>query len=60
MGHDRGGGLLSRTAARPARLGPRTDQLGRVGVEPEADLAAALFYERREPIRKRLQYVSRP
>jgi hypothetical protein len=35
-------------------------QLRRVGIEAEADLAAAPFDERREPISKRPQGVSRP
>jgi hypothetical protein len=35
-------------------------QLRRVGVEAEADLAAALLYERRQPISERLQEISRP
>jgi hypothetical protein len=40
--------------------GPLPGQLRRVGVEAEADLAAALFYERRQPIRKPTQEISRP
>jgi hypothetical protein len=35
-------------------------QLRRVGVETEADLAAALFDERRQPVRKRSPRLSRP
>jgi hypothetical protein len=35
-------------------------QLGRVGIEAEADLAAALLYERREPISEWAQEISRP
>jgi hypothetical protein len=34
--------------------------LRRVGVETETDLAAALFYERRQPIREQRQEISRP
>ena len=34
------------------RPGAVPGELGRVGVEPEADLAAALFDERRQPIRE--------
>jgi len=42
------------------RRRPLPGQLGRVGVEAEADLAAALFDERREPIGKASQRISRP
>jgi hypothetical protein len=35
-------------------------QLGWVGVEAEADLTAALFYERRQPISEWAQEISRP
>jgi hypothetical protein len=50
LGH-RGGRLLSGWGLRIA-MGrrPLPGQLGRVGVEAEADLAAALLNERREPI----------
>jgi hypothetical protein len=54
---DRGGGELG-GAARPAGLLPVARQLGRVGVEAEADLAAALGDERREPIREMGQELS--
>jgi hypothetical protein len=57
--HRRGGSLGSRDATGVSRL-PLPGQLGRVGVEAEADLAAALGYQRREPIGKGLQKVSRP
>jgi hypothetical protein len=50
-GGELGGGLLA-----PAR--PRPGQLGRVGVEAEADLAAALIDERREPIGETDQEIS--
>jgi hypothetical protein len=39
---------------------PLPGQLGRVGVEAEADLAATLFDERRKPIGKASQRISRP
>jgi hypothetical protein len=39
---------------------PLPGQLGRVGVEAEADLTAALSNQRRQPIRKRRQEISRP
>jgi len=40
---------------------PRSAQLGGIGVEAEADLAAALFDERRKPIREAgRQRISRP
>jgi len=45
---DSGGGALGGRGALTA--GPVPGQLGRVGVEAEADLAAALRNERREPI----------
>jgi hypothetical protein len=51
---DRGGGPLGGGAGGPARIEP-VEKPGRVRVEAEADLAAALFDERREPIRKRDQ-----
>jgi len=41
----RGGGWVGVAGLRPV-----PDQLQRVGVEAEADLAAALSYQRREPI----------
>ena len=42
------------------RIGPDRDppQLGRVGVEAEDDLAAALLYERRKPISEMRQVVA--
>jgi hypothetical protein len=57
---DRGGGELSGRRLGVPRLRPRSGQLGRIGVEAEADLAAALFDERREPIGKASQRISRP
>jgi hypothetical protein len=53
-----GGGPRGRKVARIDL--PLPGQLRRVGVETEADLAAALLYERRQPIRKGAQEVSRP
>jgi hypothetical protein len=53
-GGDRRRSPLSRAAGRPRRC-PLGAELGRVGIETEADLAAALFDERREPIRERDQ-----
>jgi hypothetical protein len=52
-GGELGGGLLS-----PARLRPGPGQFGRVGVEAETDLAAALSDERREPIGEAIQEIS--
>jgi hypothetical protein len=43
-----------------ARLRPLPGQFGRVGVEAETDLAATLFDERRKPIGKASQRISRP
>jgi hypothetical protein len=47
---DRGGGQLGGWRPGFARRRPRRGQFGRVGVEAEADLTAALLDERREPI----------
>lgn len=52
---DRGGCQLGGRGLGVARLRPLPGQLGRVGVEAEADLAAALFDERRKPISERGQ-----
>jgi hypothetical protein len=57
---DRGGCQLSGRSVGIARLRPLPGQLGRVGVEAEADLAAALFDKRRKPIGKASQRISRP
>jgi len=57
---DRGGGQLCGRRLGVARPLPLPGQLGRVGVEAETDLAAALFNERREPIGKASQRISRP
>jgi len=57
---DRGGCQLGGRRLRIARPRPRPGQLGGVGVEAEADLAAALLYERREPISEGTQRISRP
>jgi hypothetical protein len=53
---DRGGRKLGGRCP-VARLAPVPGQLGRVGVEAEADLAAAFLYERRKPIREMGQLV---
>jgi hypothetical protein len=56
---DRGAGALRR--ATPILLAGACSEPGRIGVQAEADLAAALVDERREPIREGLfQTVSRP
>jgi len=57
---DRLGGQLCGRRLRIARLRPLPGQLGRVGVEAETDLAAALLYERRQPIGEGTQRISRP
>jgi hypothetical protein len=57
---DRDGRQLSGRRLRIAGTRPLPGQLGRIGVEAEADLAAALFDERREPIGKASQRISRP
>jgi len=61
MGDRRGGqrpGLVGRRARRRGAARPGLDrrrpQPGRVGVEAEYDLAAALLDERRQPVRKRV------
>jgi hypothetical protein len=50
VGGDGGARPLSGRGALLAGPRPVPGQLGRVGVEAEADLAAALSYQRREPI----------
>jgi hypothetical protein len=57
---DRDRRQLSRRRLGFAGARPLPGQLGRVGVEAEADLAAALLDERREPIGKASQRISRP
>jgi len=57
---DRGGGQLSGWCPGIAGARPLPGELCRVGVEAEADLAAALFDERREPISEGTQRISRP
>jgi len=57
---DRGGRQFSSGGLGVARARPAPGQLGRVGVEAETDLAAALLDERREPIGKASQRISRP
>jgi hypothetical protein len=57
---NRGGGQLGGLGVSLARRRPLPGQLGRVGVEAEADLAAALIYQRRQPIGEGLQEISRP
>jgi len=47
---DRGGSLRIGRGVQDARQLPLPGQLGRVGVEAETDLTAALLDERREPI----------
>ncbi|HMI80646.1 MAG TPA: hypothetical protein VK480_02545, partial [Solirubrobacterales bacterium] len=47
---DRSGSQLSGRRLGVARLRPRPGEFRGVGVEAEADLTAALFDERREPI----------
>jgi hypothetical protein len=60
VGDDRRGGQLGGRRRGAARRCPRPVELGGVGVETEADLAAALVYERRQPIRELRQEISRP
>jgi hypothetical protein len=57
---DRGSRQLCGRRLVIARARSLPGQLGRVGVEAEADLAAALFDERRQPIGKASQRISRP
>jgi len=57
---DRAGRQLGRRRLGIARRRPRGGQVSRVGIEAEADLAAALLDERREPIGKASQRISRP
>jgi len=57
---DRGCRPLSWRGGWIVRRAPGPSQLGRVGVEAEADLTAALLNERREPIGKWGQRISRP
>jgi hypothetical protein len=57
---DRDRRQLGRRRLGIGRARPLPGQLRRVGVEAEADLAAALLYERREPIGKASQRISRP
>jgi len=60
VSEDRRGGQLGDRRLGVGRRRPLPGQPGRIGVEAEADLAAALVYERREPIRERRQEISRP
>jgi hypothetical protein len=55
VGGDGGRGGIGGVAGLRGGTRPRSDQVGGIGVEAEADLAAALFYERRKPIREGLQ-----
>jgi len=58
---DRGGGELGGRRPGFARRRPRRDQFGRVGVEAETDLTAALLDERRKSIGETGQgLLSRP
>lgn len=57
---DRGGSQLGGRPLGIAGALPLPGELRRIGVESEADLAAALFDERREPIGKASQRISRP
>jgi hypothetical protein len=56
---DRGGRQLGGVGTGTAGP-PLPGQLRRVGVETEADLAAALLDERRQPIRERSQELLSP
>jgi hypothetical protein len=58
--YHRGGGRLGGRRLSAGGRRPLPGQLGRVGVEAEADLAATLSYKRREPIREQRQEISRP
>jgi hypothetical protein len=58
VGEHRGGGQLGGRGIDGGR--PLPGQSGRVGVEAEADLAAALIDERRQPIGEQRQGISRP
>jgi hypothetical protein len=60
VGDDRGRGQLGGQRSGTGGRRPLPGQLGRIGVEAKADLAAALVYERRQPIRKSRQEISRP
>jgi len=53
-----GDGLTA--AGREVGTRPDRGEFRRVGVEAEANLAVALFDERRQPIRKRLQGATQP
>jgi hypothetical protein len=58
---DRGAGPLGGRRVVAGRIGKGLPaQLRRVGVEAEADLAAALLDKRRQPIGERRQIISRP
>jgi hypothetical protein len=56
--HRRRGQLGGKGAGAGGRL-PLPGQFRRVGVETETDLTAALFDERRQPIREQRQEISR-
>jgi hypothetical protein len=60
VGEDRSGGELGGERSRPGGRRPLSGQLGRIGVEAEADLTATLLYERRQPIGEQRQGISRP
>jgi hypothetical protein len=60
MDGDRCGRRLGGRAIALARRRPLPSPVGRVGVEAEADLAAAFGYDRRQPIGEEGQGISRP
>ena len=60
VGDDRGGGQLGGQRAGTGGHRPLPGQLGRIGVEAEADLTATLVDERRQPIGEQRQEISRP
>jgi hypothetical protein len=60
VGDHRSSGKLGRQRPGAGRRLPLPGQPGRIGVEAEADLAAALVYERRKPIGEQRQGISRP
>jgi hypothetical protein len=59
VGDHRCGRQLCRERSRTGGRRPLPGQFGRIGVEAEADLTATLVYERRKPIGKLRQGISR-